>query len=215
MLWLKWSKWWRLSVVISLVASANLVFPEPDSHSLNSLCWCFFLARNLWSLLFKFLGHWSWAGNLNLGCMNMDVFAFVLSTLRHSDWWLHEPPQNKTSSCLERSVHTYSLEASADSLMGAAFSFLAFCAAGVSTAVYSLLWTQVVRGHFWNTLCSRSWKKGGSCLPWYVSTASPFVSLCIKGWTSEKLYGFLAAFTVPTLLHYLLSSYVAVQISNT
>lgn len=78
---------------------------------------------------------------LNLGCMNADMFSYILSEFRLIPCCVTTENLHKTetNSWQERSAHMYSPEASADSLTGAAFSFLAFCAAGVATAVHSQL----------------------------------------------------------------------------
>jgi len=73
--------------------------------------------------------------------MNVDVFSYILSKFRLMPCCVMTENFHKTkaNSWPERSAHMYSPEASADSLTGEAFSFLAFRAAGVATAVHSLL----------------------------------------------------------------------------
>lgn len=100
-----------------------------SQSQMGNLCQCFCLAQNLWRL-FTFLGYQSWAGSWNLGCMNVDVFSFMLSTfsLIVVVWQfesLHKT-KNKKKPWLKMSIHMYSLEASADTLRRAAFPCLAF-----------------------------------------------------------------------------------------
>lgn len=51
-----------------------------SQSQMGNLCQYFRLAQNLWKLLSTFQGCQSWAGSWNLGCMNVDVFSFMLST---------------------------------------------------------------------------------------------------------------------------------------